>query len=80
MNTPTRGRPISIERAIMAFAGVMILLSLLLTKFVSPWFWLMTAFIGLNLFQSAFTGFCPAGMVMKRLGIGRGADGAGCCR
>ena len=80
MNTATKSRPMSLERAIMAFAGVMILLSILLTQFVSPWFWLMTAFIGLNLFQSAFTGFCPAGMVMKRLGIGRGADGAGCCR
>jgi hypothetical protein len=70
----------SLERAIMAFAGVMILLSVVLTQLVSPWFWLMTAFIGLNLFQSAFTGFCPAGMVMKRMGIGRDADGAGCCR
>ena len=80
MNTATKSRPMSLERAIMAFAGVMILLSILLTQFVSPWFWLMTAFIGLNLFQSAFTGFCPAGMVMKRLGIGKGADGASCCR
>jgi len=70
----------SLDRAIMAFAGVMILLSLALTHFVSPWFWLLTAFVGLNLFQSAFTGFCPAGMVMKRLGIGRAADGPGCCR
>src|SRR5690606_20716492 len=64
MNTRTLRRPMSLERAIMAFAGVMILLSIALTQFVSPWFWLMTAFIGLNLFQSAFTGFCPAGMVM----------------
>lgn len=79
MNTATRRRPMSLERAIMAFAGVMILVSIALTQFVSPWFWLMTAFIGLNLFQSAFTGFCPAGMVMKRLGIGR-ADDASCCR
>lgn len=79
MNTFTKGRPLSLERAIMAFAGVMILISIVLTQFVSPWFWLMTAFIGFNLFQSAFTGFCPAGMVMKRLGIGRG-DGASCRR
>ena len=79
MNTFTKGRPLSLERAIMAFAGVMILISIALTQFVSPWFWLMTAFIGLNLFQSAFTGFCPAGMVMKRLGIGR-RDGASCDR
>ena len=72
--------PMSLERAIMAFAGVMILISLVLTWLVSPWFWIMTAFIGLNLFQSAFTGFCPAGMVMQRMGIGRDGGGAGCCR
>lgn len=80
MNTPARRQPMSLDRAIMAFAGVMVLLSLLLTHFVSPWFWLLTAFVGLNLFQSAFTGFCPAGMVMKRMGIGRGTDGPGCSR
>lgn len=67
--------PMSLERAVMAFAGVMILVSIALTKFVSPWFWLMTVFIGVNLFQSAFTGFCPAAMVMKRFGIGRDASG-----
>lgn len=80
MNTQAPRSPMSLERAIMAFAGVMILLSIVLTRFVSPWFWVMTAIIGLNLFQSAFTGFCPAGMVMKRMGIGRGAGDAGCCR
>ena len=57
------------DRAVQAFAGVMILISIALTQFVSPWFWLMTAFIGLNLFQSAFTGFCPAGMVFQKLGF-----------
>ena len=69
---------LSLDRAIMAFAGVMILLSIALTQWVSPWFWLLTAFIGLNLFQSAFTGFCPAGRVLSRLGVGRNADGASC--
>ena len=69
----------SLDRAIMAFAGVMILVSILLTKFVHPnWFWL-TVFIGANLFQSAFTGFCPAAIVMRKLGIGRGQP-ASCCR
>ena len=72
--------PMSLDRAIMAFAGVMILVSVALTQLVSPWWWLLTAFIGLNLFQSAFTGFCPAGMVMRKLGIGRNAEGASCCR
>ena len=80
MNTAAKRPPMSLDRAIMAFAGVMILLSLVLTHFVSPWFWLLTAFVGLNLLQSAFTGFCPAGMVMKRMGIGRAADGASCRR
>lgn len=72
--------PMSLDRAIMAFAGVMVLVSVALTQLVSPWWWLLTAFVGLNLFQSAFTGFCPAGMVMRKLGIGRNAEGASCCR
>ncbi|MCM2335522.1 MAG: DUF2892 domain-containing protein [Pseudomonas sp.] len=68
----------TLDRAIMAFAGVMILVSIALTKFVHPNFWWFTAFIGANLFQSAFTGFCPAGLVMKKLGIGRGAAAGRC--
>ncbi len=67
----------TLDRAVQAFAGVMILISLLLTHFVSPWFWLLTAFVGFNLFQSAFTGFCPAAMVMRRMGIGR--NGSASC-
>lgn len=67
----------TLDRAVQAFAGVMILISVALTQFVSPWFWLLTAFIGLNLFQSAFTGFCPAAMIMRKLGVGKDA-GAGC--
>ncbi len=63
----------SLERAVMAFAGVMILISLALTQFVSPWWWLLTAFVGLNLLQSAFTRFCPAAMVMRKMGVGRNA-------
>jgi hypothetical protein len=67
----------SLERAVMAFAGVMILISVALTQLVSPWWWLLTAFVGLNLLQSAFTRFCPAAMVMRKLGVGRDAP-AGC--
>jgi Protein of unknown function (DUF2892) len=63
----------SIDRAVQAFAAVMVIVSLLLTKFVHPNFIWLTAFVGVNLFQSAFTGFCPAGMVMRKLGIGRDA-------
>ncbi|TCZ85010.1 DUF2892 domain-containing protein [Lysobacter sp. N42] len=67
-----------IDRAVLAFAGVMVLASVALTQLVSPWWWLLTAFVGLNLLQSAFTGFCPAAMLMRRLGVGRGQpDGCG---
>lgn len=62
----------NLDRAIFAFAGVMTLLSVALTQFVSPWFFLFTVFIGLNLLQSAFTGFCPAAMVFKKLGLSSG--------
>jgi hypothetical protein len=58
----------SIDRAVMALAGALVLVSLALGYFVSPlWFWL-TAFVGANLFQASFTGFCPAAMIFKRLG------------
>ena len=62
----------NVDRAVFAFAGVMTLLSVALTHFVSPWFFLFTVFIGLNLLQSAFTGFCPTAMVFKKLGVGSG--------
>jgi hypothetical protein len=59
----------SIDKAVLAFAGFMILLSLLLAHFVSPlWLW-FTAFIGLNMLQSAFTGFCPAAIIFRKLGL-----------
>ena len=62
----------NVDRAVFAFAGVMILLSLLLAHFVSPmWLW-FTAFVGLNLLQSSITGFCPAAMVFRKLGIASG--------
>ena len=59
----------TLDKAVLAFAGAMILLSLALTFFVSPLFWIFTAFIGLNLLQAAFTGFCPAAMLFKKLGV-----------
>lgn len=59
----------TIERAVLAFAGAMVLISLGLGHFISPyWFWL-TAFVGLNLFQSAFTGFCPLAKILKKIGL-----------
>ena len=62
----------NLDRAVFAFAGVMTLISVALTQFVSPWFFLFTVFIGLNLLQSAFTGFCPAAIVFKKLGLASG--------
>jgi hypothetical protein len=59
----------TIDRAVLAFAGFMILLSLALAHWFHPaWLWL-TAFVGANLLQSAFTGFCPAAIVLKKLGV-----------
>jgi hypothetical protein len=58
----------SIDRAVLVFAGCMVLLSAALVYLVSPWFLLLTVFIGLNMIQSAFTGFCPAALVFKGLG------------
>jgi hypothetical protein len=62
----------TLDRSVMLFAGIMILLSVALTWWVSPlWMW-FTVFIGANLIQSSFTGFCPAAMVMRKLGIRKG--------
>lgn len=68
----------TLDRAVQAFAGVMVLISVALTKFVHPGFVWFTVFIGFNLFQSAYTGFCPAAMMMRKLGIGK--DAAACDR
>lgn len=59
----------NIDRAVMAFAGLVVLAGLLLGWFASPWWLLLSAFAGLNMFQAAFTGFCPAAMVFRRLGL-----------
>jgi hypothetical protein len=57
----------TVERAIMAFAGFMVLLSVALTFWVHPNFFWLTLFVGANLLQSAFTGFCPAAIVLKKV-------------
>lgn len=63
----------NLDRAVMAFAGVMILISVALVYFVSPLWLFFTAFIGLNLLQASFTGFCPAAMIFRKLGLGAGS-------
>lgn len=63
----------TLDRAVLVFAGFMVLLSAALAAFVSPlWLW-FTVFIGLNMIQSAFTGFCPAARILGRLGFRSGA-------
>lgn len=63
----------NIDRIVFAFAGVMVLASLLLAHFVSPWWLLLAAFVGLNMLQAAFTGFCPLALILRKLGRPPGA-------
>lgn len=62
----------NIDRMVMAFAGFVVLLSVVLTQMHSPlWMWL-TVFVGANLFQAAFTGFCPLAKILKAVGLKSG--------
>ena len=63
----------TIDRAVMAFAGCIILVSLALSQIMSPYWLLLTAFVGFNLLQAAFTRFCPMAMILKRFGVRPGA-------
>ncbi|MGQ5702361.1 YgaP family membrane protein [Sandaracinobacteroides sp. A072] len=62
----------NLDRAVFAFAGIVVLLSVALAVTVNIWWLALTAFAGFNLLQSAFTGFCPAAIVFKKLGIQSG--------
>ena len=64
----------SVERVVVAFSGFAILASLLLAYFVNPNWLAFAAIIGLNLAQSAFTGFCPIAYVLKALGMNPDAE------
>ena len=71
----------TVERYIRIMAGFFVMLSLALgiegsPIFVSPWFLAFTAFVGFNLFQSGFTGFCPPSFLLKKLGV---PEGNGAC-
>ena len=59
----------TVGRAVMVLAGTMVLISLLLATLFSPYWLLLTAFVGANMLQSAFTGFCPAAKIFKALGL-----------
>lgn len=65
------------EMAIRVLAGTMVLISVVLGHFVSHWWLLLAVFVGINLIQSAFTGFCPAENILSRIGVGNSK--ASCC-
>ena len=62
----------NVDRAVLTLAGSMVLISLALAWLLSPYWLLLTAFVGANLFQASFTGFCPAAMVFRKLGLKTG--------
>jgi hypothetical protein len=59
----------SVNDALRLMAGIVIIVSLALVFWVSPWWWLLTAFVAVNLIQSAFTEWCPAIAVFRKLGL-----------
>lgn len=63
---------LNLDRAVLATAGTMVLISALLTALFSPWWLLLTVFVGLNLLQSSITGWCPAAIVYRKLGVSSG--------
>lgn len=63
----------NLDRAVLRFAGFVVLLSVALAWFVHPWWIALAVFAGLNLIQASFTGFCPAAMLFKRLGVREGS-------
>lgn len=58
-----------IDRIVLAFAGFVVMLSVSLAYLVSPHWLFLTLFVGANLFQAAFTGFCPLAIVLRRFGV-----------
>jgi len=59
----------TLDRAVMTFAGCVVLMGIFLSMTVHPWWIALTIFAGLNMIQAAFTGFCPAAIVFKKLGV-----------
>ncbi len=69
----------TIENAIRILAGSIVLVSICLAVFINQWWLLLGLFVGCNLIQSAFTGLCPAELILKKLGVG-GTSSCGCAR
>lgn len=59
----------NVDRAVMVLAGSMVLISLALGLLVSLYWLLLTAFVGVNMLQAAFTGFCPAAIIFRKIGL-----------
>ena len=68
----------TLDRYLRLIAGFFVLLSLALGTWVNPNWYYFTAFVGLNLFQSAFTGFCPLELILRRCGVPSAGAGCGC--
>lgn len=62
----------NLDRAVLRFAGFIVLLSIALAWFVHPYWIGLAAFAGLNMIQASFTGFCPAATIFRRLGVRQG--------
>jgi hypothetical protein len=62
----------NIDKAVLTFAGCVVLLSAILASEVNLWWILLSAFVGLNMIQAAFTGFCPAAIVFRKMGLKAG--------
>ena len=62
----------NLDRAVLAFAGLMVTLSAVLSVTVNPWWIALTIFAGVNMLQSSFTGFCPAAIIFRKLGVAEG--------
>ena len=63
----------NVDRAVLMLAGALVLASLALAWWVSPYWLILTAFVGLNIFQSSFSGFCPAAVVFRKLSLKEGS-------
>ena len=62
----------NIDKAVLTFAGFVVLLGLALGWLVSPYWFLLTAFAGVNMVQAGITGFCPAAIIFRKLGLRSG--------
>ena len=63
----------NVDRLVMRLAGSMVIVSVLLAYYVSPWWLLLALFVGLNLLQASFTGFCPLAKILRTAGVAPGS-------